>query len=382
MAEVPFNFPYYTGREIPRIQEAMTDGRLQGDGPMTKRCRKLLEERYRVPMALLTHSCTGALEMAALLLDIQPGDEFIVPSYTFVSTANAFVLRGGVPIWCDIRADTMNMDENQIESLITPRTKAIVPVHYAGVSCEMDQIMRIAEKHRLWVVEDAAQGVEAFYRNRALGTIGHLGCYSFHNTKNYGCGEGGALLVNDERFMDRALILREKGTNRSQFLLGQVDKYTWVDLGGSFLMSDLSAAFLLAQLESVEQINQKRLALWRQYRDLLTPCEKSGYLRLPVIPEECTHNAHMFYIQLSTSEERRNLLKFLNDVGIGATFHYIPLHTSPMGRKVQPSGRSLPVTEEYASRLLRLPMYAGLTESQVTWTVDQICTYFHTRKVG
>ncbi len=376
MNRIPFNFPHYTGREIESMQAAMTTGQLHGDCGFTKKCHSLLESRYGCKKALLTHSCTGALEMSALLLDIQPGDEVIVPSYTFVSTANAFVLRGAVPVWCDIRADTLNMDETKIESLITPKTKAILPVHYAGVGCEMDAIMNIAEKHKLFVVEDAAQGVEAFYKDKPLGTIGHLGCYSFHNTKNYGCGEGGTLLVNDERFIERASIIREKGTNRSLFLQGQVDKYTWVDIGGSFLPSDLTAAFLLPQLEEADSINRKRLAVWDRYFELLTPlAEKHGF-RLPVVPKECRHNAHMFYILLATAKQRSELLKFLNDAGILGTFHYVPLHSAPMGRKIQPKEFSLPITDDLSARLLRLPMYADLTEEQISEVVSQIGRFF------
>jgi len=362
---IPFNFPYYTDRELETIQMAMATGQLQGDCGFTKKCHALLETRYGCKKALLTHSCTGALEMTAILLDIKPGDEFIVPSYTFVSTANAFVLRGGVPVWCDIRPDTLNIDETKIEALITPKTKAIVPVHYAGVACEMDTILNIADKHKLFVVEDAAQGVEAFYKNKPLGTLGHFGCYSFHNTKNYSCGEGGALLVNDERFIERASVIREKGTNRSLFLMGHVDKYTWVDHGSSFLPSDLAAAFLLSQLEESDVINQKRLAVWNRYYELLMPISEKHGFRLPVVPNGCGHNAHMFYILLPTAQQRSELLKHLNSAGIMATFHYIPLHSAPMGKKIQPKEFSLPITDDLSARLIRLPMYAGLTEEQI-----------------
>lgn len=373
---IPFNFPYYTGREIALMREAMDSGQLQGDGAFTKKCHALLEKRYDCRKVLLTHSCTGALEMAALLLDIRPGDEIIVPSYTFVSTVNAFVLRGAVPVWCDIRPDTLNMDETKIEALITPKTKAIVPVHYAGVACEMDAIMAIAAKHGLFVVEDAAQGVEAYYKDKPLGTLGHLGCFSFHNTKNYGCGEGGALLVNDPEFVQRASIIREKGTNRSLFLLGQVDKYTWVDLGGSFLPSDLTAAFLLPQLEELEKINETRLAVWNRYYERLQSIANRHDIRLPIVPGDCRHNAHMFYIICGTAETRTALLRYLNDSGITATFHYIPLHSATMGRKVQPGDFSLPVTDDLSARLIRLPMYAGLTPEQLEEVVRKIDSYF------
>jgi dTDP-4-amino-4,6-dideoxygalactose transaminase len=312
------------------------------------------------------------LEMAAILADVQSGDEVIMPSYTFVSTANAFVLRGAVPVWCDIREDTLNMDETKIETLITSKTKAIVPVHYAGVGCEMDVIMEIAARHNLLVIEDAAQAVNATYRGRYLGTIGHLGCYSFHETKNLISGEGGALVINDKRFKERAEIIREKGTNRSQFFRGQVDKYTWVDTGSSFLPSELVAAFLYAQLEEADKINEKRLSIWNAYYEGFQSLEKAGKLRLPVIPENCEHNAHMFYIVLPSAEQRDALLNNLTAREINAVFHYIPLHTSPMGRQIHPKPPQLPITEDLASRLLRLPMFFELAEAGIKYVVNSI----------
>ncbi len=372
MNKIPFNKPFIIGKELEYITQAVELGHLSGDGPFTKKCHAWMEEAFGANKVLLTHSCTAALEMAAILADIQPGDEVIMPSYTFVSTANAFVLRGAVPVWCDVREDTLNIDEAKIEELITPKTKAIVPVHYAGVGCEMDTIMEIAERHNLLVIEDAAQAMNATYKDRYLGTIGHLGAYSFHETKNFISGEGGALVVNDERFAERAEIIREKGTNRSQFFRGQVDKYTWVDCGSSFLPSELVAAFLYAQLEEADKINEKRLSIWNAYYKSLKPLADAGKLRLPVIPSECEHNAHMFYIVLPTAEQRDALIASLREQEIASVFHYIPLHTAPMGKQVQPVVPSLPVTEAIAPRLLRLPMFYDLTKAQVRNVCEKI----------
>jgi dTDP-4-amino-4,6-dideoxygalactose transaminase len=363
--KIPFNKPFIIGRELKYITLAVDAGHLSGDGMFTKKCHAWIEQAFGAKKVLLTHSCTAALEMAAILADLRPGDEVILPSYTFVSTANAFVLRGAVPVWCDIREDTLNMDETKIEALITKRTKAIVPVHYAGVGCEMDAIMAIAARHNLLVIEDAAQAVNATYKGRYLGTIGNLGCYSFHETKNFISGEGGALVINDVRFVERAEIIREKGTNRSKFFRGQVDKYTWVDCGSSFLPSELVAAFLYAQLEESEKITEKRMDIWNAYYEGLKPLMKIGKLRLPVIPAHCAHNAHMFYIILPTAEKRDALMAALKEQGILSVFHYIPLHTAPMGQNVQPAVPDLPVTEEIAPRLLRLPFFYELTQDQV-----------------
>ncbi len=373
---IPFNKLYYTGKEQTYIAEAMANGKLSGNGPFTKRCEQLLEQNYSAKKALLTHSGTTALEMAALLADIRPGDEFIVPSFTFVATANAFVLRGGVPVWCDIRPDTLNIDENLIEELITSKTKAIVPVHYAGVGCDMDSIMEIARRHDLLVVEDAAQGVHAQYKDRPLGTIGHLGCYSFQDTKYIIAGEGGALLVNDERFAERAEIIREKGTNRSQFFRGMADKYTWVDLGSSCLPSELDAAFLLAQLEEADAITRQRLQIWQAYQERLAPLAAAGHLVLPTVPNNCRHNAQLAYVLIQDEPTRAALIGHLKERGISALFHYIPLHNAPMGRQAQPDFPALKQTEELADRLLRLPLYAELTNEDVATICDELQRFF------
>ena len=359
-SRVPFNWPYMTGKELHYVAQAHFNGRLAGDGPFTARCHGWLERTTGTRKALLTHSCTAALEMAALLAGIGPGDEVIMPSYTFVSTANAFVLRGAVPVFVDVRPDTFNIDESLIEAAITPRTRAIVPVHYAGVSCEMDPIMAIARDHGLVVIEDAAQGIMSTYRGRALGSIGHLGALSFHETKNLSAGEGGALLVNDPGLVERAEIIREKGTNRSQFFRGQVDKYTWCDVGSSFLPGELTAAFLWAQMEEAEAITARRLAIWTAYRDALAPLERAGHLRRPHVPEHCRHNAHMHYVVLQDLETRDGAIRHLKDRRMEALFHYVPLHDSPQGRR---SGRvcgPMDRTAEAAERLLRLPMWLGV----------------------
>ena len=364
MENIPFNKPYMTGRELWHIAQAHANGHLAGDGMFTKKCHAWLEARTGTRKALLTHSCTAALEMAAILADIQPGDEIIMPSYTFVSTANAFVLRGGIPVFVDIRPDTLNIDETKIEAAITPRTKAIVPVHYAGVACEMDTIMDIAQRHNLLVIEDAAQAVMSTYKGKTLGTIGHLGAYSFHETKNIISGEGGALLVNDERFAERAEIIREKGTNRSQFFRGQVDKYTWVDIGSSYLPGEVIAAFLWAQMEEAESITQKRLAIWQQYHQAFAALERAGKLRRPIIPNGCQQNAHMYYILLESLEMRTQVIAQLKAQGVNAVFHYVPLHNSPAGKKYARTSGELTHTNDSSDRLLRLPLWVGMDSAQ------------------
>jgi dTDP-4-amino-4,6-dideoxygalactose transaminase len=364
--DIPFNKPYMTGKELWYIAQAHANGHLAGDGVFTRQCSAWLEQRTGAHKALLTHSCTAALEMAAMLADLQPGDEVIMPSYTFVSTANAFALRGAVPVFVDIRPDTLNIDETKIESAITSRTRAIVPVHYAGVGCEMDAIMDIARRHDLLVIEDAAQGIMSTYRGRPLGSIGHLGCLSFHETKNIIAGEGGALLVNDPAFAERAEIIREKGTNRGQFFRGQVDKYTWVDLGSSYLPSELVAAFLWAQMEEADAITQYRLALWGKYHRQLERLEGEGLLRRPVVPAHCEHNAHMYYVLVETLAARTAVIEALKRASILAVFHYVPLHTAPAGRRLGLCRGGMNVTEAVADRVLRLPLWIGLEANQAT----------------
>lgn len=357
---IPFNKPYMTGRELWYISQAHVNQQLSGDGPFTKRCHQWLEAETGAKKALLTHSCTAALEMAALLLDLEPGDEVIMPSFTFVSTANAFVLRGAVPVFVDIRHDTLNIDETLIEAAITPRTRAICVVHYAGVACEMDPIMEIAGRHGLLVVEDAAQGIFSAYKGKALGTIGEIGCLSFHETKNIISGEGGALLLRDEAFVERAEIIREKGTNRSRFFRGQVDKYTWVDVGSSYLPSELIAAFLAAQIEEGEAITRRRLALWDRYHAWAEPYERSGVLRRPVVPGHCRHNAHMYYLLLPDLAQRSRFIEKMKERGVSTVFHYIPLHSSPAGLMFGRAEGRLAVTEMAGEHLVRLPLWAGM----------------------
>ncbi|MDA3799808.1 MAG: dTDP-4-amino-4,6-dideoxygalactose transaminase [Kiritimatiellae bacterium] len=376
MNKIPFNKPFIIGKELYNIAQAVFSGHLSGDGQFTKKCHEWIEKKYGANKVLLTHSCTGALEMAAILCNIQPGDEVIMPSYTFVSTANAFVLHGAVPVWCDIREDTKNIDESKIESLITKKTKVIVPVHYASVACEMDVIMDIAQRHNLLVIEDAAQAVNASYKGRYLGTIGHLGCYSFHETKNIISGEGGALVINDQNFERRAEIIREKGTNRSQFFRGQVDKYSWVDIGSSYLPSEVVAAFLYAQLEEGDKINTKRLGIWRNYYNGLKLLEDLGKLKLPFIPLECEHNAHMFYIVLKSEKNRNKLMDYLVEHGVKAVFHYIPLHSSPMGQKIQPNTFNLFVTNKVSGCLLRLPIFYELNGYEQGKIIELIYDFF------
>jgi len=357
---IPFNKPYMTGRELWYIAQAHANGHLSGDGPFTKRCHQWLREKSGAHMALLTHSCTAALEMAALLLRLASGDEVIMPSYTFVTTASAVALRGAVPVFVDIRPDTLNIDETLIEAAITPRTKAICVVHYAGVACEMDPIMAIAAKHGLRVVEDAAQGIMSTYKGRPLGTIGDLGAYSFHETKNVIAGEGGALLCRDEEFAELAEIVREKGTNRSRFFRGQVDKYTWVDLGSSFLPGEIAAAFLAAQLEMAESITAQRMALWDHYHAWAKKYEDNGILRRPVIPPHCQHNAHMYYLLLPNLDARTEFISQMRDSGIQCVFHYIPLHSSPAGQQLGRQASKMNVTDDVSERLVRLPLWLGL----------------------
>ncbi|CAK13219.1 dTDP-4-amino-4,6-dideoxygalactose transaminase [Pseudomonas entomophila] len=370
--QIPFNRPHMTGKEFHYIAEANFGHMLAGDGPFTKRCHTWLEERTGCGKALLTHSCTAALEMSALLLDLQPGDEVIMPSYTFVSTANAFVLRGAIPVFVDIREDTLNLDETLIEAAITPRTKAIAVVHYAGVSCEMDTIMAIARKHGLRVVEDAAQGVMSTYKGRALGSIGDLGAFSFHETKNVISGEGGALLVNDPELVLRAEIIREKGTDRSRFFRGQVDKYTWQEVGSSFLPGELIAAFLWAQLQEARGITDRRLALWDRYHDTLAELEAQGLLRRPIVPADCQHNAHMYHVLLAPEVDRQAVIKALRAEEIYAVFHYVPLHSSPAGERYGRVHGSMQLTDSLSERLVRLPLWCGLKPAQQDRVVDSL----------
>ena len=373
---ISFNRPFIVGKELYYMAQAVQKGHLAGDGQFTKKCNAWMEEKFHAPKVLLTHSCTGALEMAALLAAVGPGDEVIMPSYTFVSTANAFALRGATIRFVDIRPDTLNIDETKIEAAITPKTKVIVPVHYAGVACQMDVIMALAAKHHLLVIEDAAQGVNATFNGRHLGTIGHLGCYSFHETKNFISGEGGALVINDPRFVERAEILREKGTNRSKFFRGEVDKYTWVDLGSSYLPSELIAAFLYAQLEQADEITRQRHAIHARYATGLQSLADAGHLRLPQTPAGCVHNAHMFYIIVESAAIRARLLEHLKNNNIHAVFHYVPLHTSPMGRQYGCRPGDLPVTEELSERLVRLPCYYELNEADQTFVICNINDFF------
>lgn len=372
---IPFNKPFIAGKELYYIAQAVAFGNIGGDGIYTKKCERILADQFGVHRVLMTPSCTAALEMAAMLCELEPGDEVILPSYTFVSTANAFVLQGAKPVFVDIRPDTLNLDEELIEASITDRTKVICPVHYAGVGCEMDRIMEIATQHGLVVVEDAAQGVNASYKGRALGAIGHLGTYSFHETKNYICGEGGALCVNEQRFARRAEIIHDKGTNRQEFFRGDADKYTWVDIGSSYVLSELSCAFLAAQLEELEPIQNTRERLFLQYRDGLSDLEKQGLVRLPVVPDHCRCNYHMFYILLSDQKTRDGLLFQLRERGIHSVFHYVPLHSSVMGRKFGYQEEQLPITDEYAGRLLRLPFYHDLQDSDQRLVIDAIADF-------
>lgn len=373
---ITFNLAPHIGTEIDYISEVIASHRICGDGKFTKQCNEWFEKQAKTQKALLTTSCTHALEMAAILCDIQPGDEVIMPSYTFVSTADAFVGRGAKIVFVDIRPDTMNINEDLIEAAITSRTKAIVPVHYAGVSCEMDKIMEIAKKHNLKVVEDAAQGVMAYYKGQALGTFGDYGCFSFHETKNYSMGEGGALLIRDKANVERAEIIREKGTNRSQFFRGQIDKYTWVDFGSSYLPSELNAAFLWAQLECADEINNNRLKSWNFYYHALKPLADDGLIELPFIPEHCTHNAHMFYIKVKDLEERTRLLEHMKKNDICAVFHYVPLHSSPAGLRFGSFFGEDKYTTKESERLLRLPLYYRLEEQALDYIIEKINGFY------
>lgn len=376
MNNISFNIPPYAGTEDKYIRDVINNRKLCGDGQFTKLCNAKFEEITGTKKALMTTSGTSALEMAALLSNIQRGDEVIMPSYTFVSTANAFVLRGATIVFVDIRPDTMNIDEKLIENAITPKTKAIVPVHYGGVACEMDAIMDIAKRYNLIVVEDAAQGVMSYYKGQALGSIGDFGCYSFHETKNYSMGEGGAVLINNEKDVERAEIIREKGTNRTKFFRGQVDKYTWVDMGSSYLQSELNCAYLYGQIENPDIINNDRLKSWNTYYELLKPLAESGKIELPFIPDGCTHNAHMFYIKARDLEERTQLISYLKENGIGAVFHYIPLHSSPAGQQFGRFHGEDKFTTKESERLLRLPMYYGLKQDDVEYVVEKIKEFY------
>lgn len=372
MNKIPFNRPYMTGGEIEYIRDAKQRNMLAGDGWFTKQCHRWFESQVGAEKALLTHSCTAALEMAALLVDIQPGDEVIMPSYTFVSTANAFVLRGGVPVFVDIRPDTLNIDEQKIEEAITERTRAIVPVHYAGVACEMDTIMDVAQRHSLSIIEDAAQGVMARYKGAPLGGIGDLGAFSFHETKNVISGEGGALLVNREKYAIPAEIIREKGTDRSRFFRGEVDKYTWQSVGSSFLPGELIAAFLWAQLEEADRITGLRRDIWARYNALTESLEQAGVLRRPHIPAECEHNAHIFYVLLADGINRKRVLEEMKRAGVHALFHYVPLHSSPAGQRYGRVHGDLTHTDQLSERIIRLPVWIGMDESEQTRVVDAL----------
>lgn len=374
---IPFNKPPYIGKESEYVLDAVNKGHISGDGEYTKRCAKRLEELSGTKRALLTTSCTHATEMAALLSDIKPGDEVIMPSYTFVSTADAFVLRGATPVFVDIRPDTMNIDETLIEDAITSKTKAIVPVHYAGVGCEMDTIMDIARRHNLTVIEDAAQAIASTYKGKALGTFGDFGCYSFHETKNISMGEGGALLIQNEDLIEPAEIIREKGTNRAKFFRGQIDKYTWVNYGSSYLPSDMNAAYLWAQLENIDIIQKKRLSVWNRYREGLSELEKKEYIEFGMIPDECTNNAHMFYIKVRDLETRTELISYLKEKGIMAVFHYVPLHSAPAGRKFGRFNGEDRYTTKESERLMRLPLFYSITEEEVEYIIEKLDRYYN-----
>ncbi|SFT33703.1 dTDP-4-amino-4,6-dideoxygalactose transaminase [Lachnospiraceae bacterium XBD2001] len=371
-----FNVPPFIGKEFDYMKEAVENQKICGDGPFTKKCDTWMEERFHTAKAMLTTSGSTALDMAALLCDIKPGDEVILPSYTFSSTANSFVLAGATLVFVDIRPDTMNIDENKIEAAITDKTRVIVPVHYAGVACEMDTIMEIAHKHHLLVVEDAAQAVMSTYKGKACGTIGDFGCFSFHETKNYSMGEGGAILINNEKYIERAEILREKGTNRSRFFRGQVDKYTWVDFGDSYLQSDLNAAYLWAQLENADEINENRLATWNAYDEAFRSLEAEGKFELPVVPDGCVHNAHMYYIKCKDLKERTDFISFMKSKDVLTVFHYVPLHSAPAGLKFGRFDGTDEHTTAESERLVRLPMYYGLTEEDRECVIRAVCEFY------
>ncbi len=373
---INFNVPPFTGKEYEYIKQAVDNQKICGDGPFTHKCADWIKDKTGTSCALLTTSCTHATELAALLINVKEGDEVIMPSYTFVSTADAFVLRGATAVFVDIRPDTMNIDEKLIEDAITDKTVAIAPVHYAGVGCEMDTIMEIARRHSLKVIEDAAQGIMATYKGKALGSIGDFGCYSFHETKNYSMGEGGALLIKDPEYIERAEIYREKGTDRSKYYRGQIDKYRWQDFGSSYLPSDMNAAYLYAQLEMADEINGIRLSRWAQYYEMLKPLADAGYIELPYVPEECVHNGHMFYIKTADIDERTRLIDFLKSKDILSVFHYIPLHTAPAGIKYGRFHGEDKYTTSESERLLRLPMYYKLTEDDVTYICEQVKSFY------
>lgn len=374
---IAFNLPPFVGNELEYIKEAVMAHKICGDGQFTKKCNAWMEERFGAQKVLLTTSGTTALDMAMLLCDIQPSDEVILPSYTFSSTATSAVLAGAKLVFVDIRPDTMNIDETKIESAITDNTKVIVAMHYAGVACEMDAIMAIAKRHNLMVVEDAAQGVMSTYKGKALGTIGDFGCYSFHETKNYSMGEGGALVINNEKYNERAEILREKGTNRAKFFRGQVDKYTWVDFGDSFLPSDLNAAYLWAQLEKADVINDNRLATWNTYYEAFLPLQEAGKVTLPTIPDECVHNAHMFYLKCKDLEERTAFIQYLKERNVLSVFHYIPLHSAPAGQKFGRFHGEDEYTTKESERLVRLPMYYGISHEDLQTVITAVQDFFH-----
>ncbi len=373
---INFNVPPFTGKELEYMKEAIENQKICGDGPFTKKCHEWIERQTGTTKCLLTTSCTHATELAALLAEIKEGDEVILPSYTFVSTADAFVLRGAKVVFVDIRPDTMNIDENLIEDAITERTKAIVPVHYAGVGCEMDEIMEIARKHHLMVIEDAAQGIMASYKGKPLGTFGEFGCFSFHETKNFSMGEGGALLIRDEKYIEMAEIFREKGTDRSKYYRGQIDKYRWQNYGSSYLPSDMNAAYLYAQLELAEEITKARLDRWQEYQEQLSPLAEEGKIELPYIPEHCTHNAHMFYLKTKDMEERTRLIDFLKERGVWAVFHYVPLHSAPAGMKFGRFHGEDKYTTKESERLLRLPMYYTLKAEEVEYITEQVKMFY------
>ncbi len=379
LAAIPFNNPLVTGRELEYVRAALSSKHIAGDGPFTKQCQAWLQQLIGCQSTLLTHSCTAALEMAALLADVQPGDEVILPSYTFVSTANAFVLRGAVPVFVDIRPDTLNLDETKVEAAITEKTKVIVPVHYAGVSCEMDTLSAIADTYNLLVVEDAAQGITSSYKGRPVGSLGHLAAFSFHETKNVVCGEGGALAINNASLKERAEILREKGTNRSKFFRGEVDKYTWVDVGSSFLPSDILAAVLLAQFEQSDYIMHQRMAIWNLYHQAFADLEQQGKLRRPIVPAECQHNAHLYYLLVEDLKVRTELLAYLKQREIKSTFHYVPLHSSPAGMKYGRVSGTMTFTEDLSDRIARLPLGAAMTLAEAKQVIEAVLDFFQSK---
>lgn len=373
--KIPFNKPHLVGKELEYIRQAVLGGKISGDGIFTKKCHRLIEKKYAAKKVLLTTSCSTALDMAALLFNIKSGDEVILPSFSFPSVANSFLMQGAKLKFVDIRQDTLNIDEEKIEEAINRKTKAIVPVHYAGVACEMDKILKIAKSHGILVVEDSAQAMEAKYKDKYLGTIGDLGCYSFHETKNYISGEGGALIINNLKYLERAEILREKGTNRNKFFRGEVDKYTWVDIGSSYLPSEIISAFLYAQLENAEKITKKRLAIWEYYYEKLEELEQAGFLRRPVIPDDCIHNGHMFYLILHNSKTRDGLMDYLKEKNIYAPFHFLPLHLSPMGRKAGYNKGDFPITENLSQCIIRLPFYYSITRKEQDEVIKNIIEF-------